>query len=486
VSKLRDKLSRLSHPLSARAPEGALRHASSQAAHSPRAEAESAVLEERAPEPEGVLADASAATPSLPWDGKAERLAALRTQMVSLERKLVRESALVVEREVERTLEVPAERAACGGLPGVVEETEHGPLRRVITQHEEDHHHGSIPVSLALEACARDLAVLALDPTLESIDFSRALYIDTETTGLLGGSGTLPFLIGLAWFEGRCLRVEQMLLERPGLEVPMLQRLAQVLAQASCIVSYNGKSFDWPLLRTRFIMNRVAAPKVPAHLDLLHCARRVYKRRLGAVRLINLDESILGFERVDDMPGELIPQTYLGFLRGQVAGGALLPVVDHNRHDLVALAAILGELVRRFRGEDAQDARDQFGFASVAARAEDHSRALAFAEAAAEADIRGELAPEALYLAGELKLRAGEFHAALQAFLQSLEAAGFHEQHASRAHLALAKLCEHKLRDFQRALHHAQHTGPCEGEDGRARRVARLQRKVEPPGLPLG
>jgi hypothetical protein len=205
----------------------------------------------------------------------------------------------------------------------------------------------------------------------------------------------------------------------------------------------------------------------------------VYKRRLGTVRLVNLEEAILGFERVDDMPGELIPQTYLGFLRGQVPGGALEPVIDHNRHDLVALAAILGELVRRFRGEQVrQDARDQLGFANVAARAADHERALSFAHAAAEADVRGELAPDALYLAGELKLRGHDFEAASRAFQASLQAAGGNLEQAARAHLALAKLYEHKLKDFERAHAHARETAPLEGEDACARRVTRLARKL--------
>jgi uncharacterized protein YprB with RNaseH-like and TPR domain len=358
-------------------------------------------------------------------------------------------------------------------------------LRRLVTEYAEDHCHGAIPVALALEACARDLSVLALDPSLASVDFTRALYIDTETTGLLGGAGTLPFLIGLAWFEGQRLVVEQLLLERPGQEVPMLQRLGEALSRASCIVSYNGKSFDWPLLRTRFIMNRVAAPQVPAHLDLLHCARRVYKRRLGVVRLVHLEEAILGHERVDDLAGELIPQTYLGYLRGHLPGASLGPILDHNRSDLVALAAILGELVRRFRAEDArQDARDQLGFATVAARAEHHERALAFAQSAASADIRGELASEALYLSGELKLRAGDVEGARSAFLEAIEAAIGRPQDAARAHLALAKLYEHRLKDPEHALTHAAHTADAEGDEACAHRVARLTRKL-PAALSL-
>lgn len=375
-----------------------------------------------------------------------------------------------------------------GPLPGECEDTPHGPVRYLRVLHDEDHCHGVVPVSLALEARGADLAVLALDPKLESIDFTRALFIDTETTGLMGGAGTLPFLIGLAWFEGRRLVVEQLLLERPGLEAPMLQRLGHALARASCIVSYNGKSFDWPLLRTRFILNRVAAPEVPAHLDLLHCARRVYKRRLGAVRLINLEQTILGFERIDDMPGELIPQTYLGYLRGQLSGAALGPILEHNRSDLVALAAILGELVRRFRGEHpAQDARDQLGFASVAARASDHARALTFARGAIDADVRGELACEALYLTGELKARAGDYEGALEAFNEALEFAQGHTLAGARTHLALAKLWEHKLKDCARALEHARHTAAAEGADCSARRVVRLERKLAVKGpLSLG
>ncbi|MFT3921383.1 MAG: ribonuclease H-like domain-containing protein [Myxococcales bacterium] len=333
----------------------------------------------------------------------------------------------------------------------------------------------------ALSACARSLSVLALDPALAEVDFTRALYIDTETTGLLGGTGTLPFLIGCARFELGSLVVEQLLLERPGHEGPMLRRLAELLAQASCIVSFNGKSFDWPLLRTRFIMNRVPAPKVPAHLDLLHCARRVYKRRLGSVRLIELEAAVLGFERIEDLPGELIPETYLGFLRGRTPGAALWPVVEHNRSDLVALPAMLGELVRRFAEPSApelrQDARDQLGFAQVAARADDPQRALAFAQAAAESDVRGELAPEAMYLAGMLKLKVGDLAGAVCAFRDSLEASHGRAEASARAHLALAKMFEHRLKDPERAFFHAPHTGLAEGNEASARRVQRLQKK---------
>jgi len=368
-------------------------------------------------------------------------------------------------------------------LPGEIEDTEYGPLRCVTTPYAEDHQHGSVPVALALSVAARDLSILALDPALEGVDFSRALYIDTETTGLAGGSGTIPFLVGMAWFEGRNLTVEQLLLEKPGHEGPILRRLAERLSRASCIVSYNGKSFDWPLLRTRFILNRVPAPAVPAHLDLLHCARRVYKRRLGAVRLVHLEEQVLGFTRVDDIAGEMIPQTYLGFLRGQVPASALEPIVEHNRSDLVALAAIMGELVRRFSTEHHQDARDSLGYAQVAARAEDHVRAVGLAEQAAEDDVRGELAPQALFLAGQLYARKGDFEAAIQRYEASIEAAAGDLSQAAPARLALAKLFERSKRDLAAALAHAWHTAPAEGDAARDKRVARLSLRIERTGM---
>ncbi len=362
-------------------------------------------------------------------------------------------------------------------LPCSAEETPLGRLHRRVLIHEEDHRHGAVEVAPAARALGSEVAVLALDPALAPLDFARALYIDTETTGLAGGAGTLPFLIGMAWFDGERLVVEQLLLERPGREAPMLTRLAERLRAASTIVSYNGKSFDWPLLRTRFVLNRIAAPRLPGHLDLLHCARRVYKARLGSLRLVHLEQELLGFERLDDLAGELIPQTYLAFLRGLAPASTLTPILDHNRSDLVALPALLGEILRRFRGEHArQDARDQLGFARVAARAAEPVRALALAHAAIASDVRGELAARALFFAGELELRRGDCAAAIAAYERALTLSDGAER--ARVHLALAKLYEHRTKEPERALAHAKHTAPCEGATASQRRVARLLRRL--------
>ena len=113
----------------------------------------------------------------------------------------------------------------------------------------------------------------------------------------------------------------------------MLRRLGERIAAASCLVSYNGKTFDWPLLRTRFIMNRIPAPELPPHLDLLHCTRRVLKPSMGSVRLTEVERELLGFYREDDVDGALIPGLYLSYLRGGDPE-PLSGVLEHNRHDL--------------------------------------------------------------------------------------------------------------------------------------------------------
>jgi uncharacterized protein YprB with RNaseH-like and TPR domain len=381
--------------------------------------------------------------------------------------------------------EAPAEVAAFASLPGERTLTVAGPLRRVIARFDADHRHGTVRPAKALVASADDMALLALDPTLATCDLSRALYLDTETTGLLGGTGTLPFLVGMAWFESDVLHVEQLFLERPGEEAPILLRLAERLSEASVIVSFNGKSFDWPLLRTRFILQRIAAPKLPPHLDLLHCARRVYKRRLGSVRLSALEQAVLGFERIGDIDGALIPDLYLGFLRGRVRASALVPILDHNRSDLVALPALLGEMAERFAEEGRNDdARDALGFAHVSARAHRlgfasaHDQALSFAAHSAACDLRGELAPEAHFLTGELHRKRGNIDGAVAAYRAAIAAAITADDVKARAHLALAKLYEHKLNDLNLALLHAEQAACGDDDADSEKRRARLEKKL--------
>jgi uncharacterized protein YprB with RNaseH-like and TPR domain len=362
-----------------------------------------------------------------------------------------------------------------GPLPAEPRMTPHGLIHVAERLLPPEHHHGSAPLAGACDVESALVASLALDPRLAGVDFQRVLYLDTETTGLAGGTGTVPFLVGLAWFEGRSLRVHQLFLRRLGEEAPMLRVLAERMAESSCLVTFNGKSFDWPLLRTRFVLNRVPVPPELPHLDLLHCARRVFKHRGSGTRLVHLEEHVLGHRRIGDVDGALIPDLYFRFLRGG-SSAALTPVLEHNVNDLLLLAALLGDLVRRFRTSRAEeeDPRDLLGFAGVAMRAGDYVRAQAFARAAAKGSST--VSVEALTLASRLSRREGDSESAVALLQQALESA--RGLQAPPLHLALTKLYEHAIKDPTQALHHARLTTAAESSEDQRHRIARLERKL--------
>lgn len=408
------------------------------------------------------------------WQARADRL---RRQLGTLEPRARNQLASGPE-----SLAPSRTKQRAPSLSATPVETPHGSLLLKQVLLEADHHHGRAAVRGALEARAPMIADLALDPALAGVDLSGVLFFDTETTGLAGGTGTLPFVVGMGWFEEERLRLCQLVLERPGREGPILAFLAERLAKASCLVTYNGKSFDWPLVRARFVMNRQPVPQALPHLDLLHCARRIFRHRPGGARLIQFESEVLGFRRVGDVPGSEIPELYFRYLRSG-DGSLLEPVLTHNAHDLVLLAALLGELSRQYDTQRAEDPRDGLGFATVAARAGDAERALAFAQASALQSTEGPLQAEALALAAEIWRRQGKHPAAADALVRALRAAGADRRPA--LHLMLAKLYEHQLAQPERALEHARHTRATEGAEAHAHRLARIQKKLEASGVEL-
>lgn len=328
------------------------------------------------------------------------------------------------------------------------------------------HRTGRIPLASATEVSPELLSLLALDPALASRDPRKALFLDTETTGLAGGAGTVAFLVGLAWWEGRSLVLEQILVRALGEEGPMLARVHERIEAASMLVTFNGKSFDLPLLRTRFVMARMTPPPEPPHLDLLHVARRVHGKRVGqSCRLVAIERDVLGFERIDDVPSGDVSACYLHFLRTG-DGRALLAVIDHNAWDVVAMAALLG-----LYGEPGQTplpGEDLAGMARTLRRAGALDRALEFAEAAVE---RG-AAPASLRARAEICKARGDRARALADF-EALAATV--DDPAVR--LELAKLYEHWVKSPQRALDCVR-LGTGETPELSQRRSVRLTRKA--------
>lgn len=421
---------------------------------------------------------------SLPFSAPtadAERMARITELRARLHAMMARPPRSLAPREPVASRVVFEE-----ALPFERRETPEGLLFVRAKTYECSQRHGSVPLHSAIEARGDALATLALDASLACFEPARALYLDTETTGLSGGTGILPFLVGLGRFEGRRLRVEQILLPEPCYERAMLARIGEQIESASALVTFNGKAFDLPLLRARFVMARLPPPREPPHLDLLHLARRVYGPRVEGCRLTTLEREVLGFARMDDVPSGQIPARYAHYLRsGDTA--PLVGVAEHNLWDVIAMAALLGELAARASGGDAAgrfEPEDMAAMARTALRAGAPLLAGALAEDAAREGARKgrhEVAARANTLAARVQSRRGDHHATHRCLLEALALA----PEDPEVHLALAKLYEHKLRDPERALQHAERAHGAENAGKIARRIARLAERVRRQTLRL-
>jgi len=181
------------------------------------------------------------------------------------------------------------------------------------------------------------------------------ICLDTETTGLGTAAGTVPFLVGVGSWEGDRFRVRQLLMPDHPSERALLDMLTAALPPDATLVTYNGRTFDWPLLVTRYRMHGQAAPRYAAHLDLLTVARQVWKHRLADARLSSVEEGVAGVVRSDDLPGADIPERYFSWLRSG-RPDRLVDVVRHNRQDIVSLALLL-----RVLSEELLPARTRWG-----------------------------------------------------------------------------------------------------------------------------
>jgi uncharacterized protein YprB with RNaseH-like and TPR domain len=232
------------------------------------------------------------------------------------------------------------------------------------------------------------------------------LFLDTETTGLAGGTGTYAFLIGLAWWDAGGLQVEQLFMRDFCEEHSVLCELATRLADRPVLVTFNGKTFDWPLLENRFRMTRsIPVPNIAAHLDLLHPARALWKFRLGTVRLSDLERQVLnptllGWHREDDVNSRFIPQFYFDYLRGGPPE-PLTGVARHNQMDLRGLAALFGKINSLLSDQTLPDegtpGLDLFGLSKFLHRRGDKKRAQVACAQAVEVGLPIEFHARAQY-----------------------------------------------------------------------------------------
>ena len=240
-------------------------------------------------------------------------------------------------------------------MSGEVVRTAHGEHFETGRLWERHRRHGSVYIS-DLAELPEDLLHPLSAGAVASAHPTRWAFLDTETTGLAGGTGTCAFLVGVGAIEPAGFRLRQFFMRDYGDEASLLWRLAEHLAQFDVLVTYTGKAFDQPLLETRFRMCRDrGAPPHPfgrmEHLDLLFGARRLWKLRLESCRLVELERRILGVEREGDLPGEMIPYCYFDFLRTQEAF-KVVPIFHHNAIDILSLACLTAIVPFAFRSPE--------------------------------------------------------------------------------------------------------------------------------------
>ncbi|MCB1326315.1 MAG: ribonuclease H-like domain-containing protein [Spirochaetales bacterium] len=313
---------------------------------------------------------------------------------------------------------------------------------------------------------------LGLAQNPEALHPEDVLILDTETTGLQRGPGTIPFLTGLAWFTPRGAVFEQVLLHEMRGEAAYVDYLEAQFQRFRYLVTYNGKSFDMPLLRNRFVMHgrRQMLPLV--HFDLLHVFRRLLARR-GARRQQDLELEFLGLKRENDLPGAEIPQIYFDFIRYGADRG-MDRVLKHNLEDLKGLTLLLLEAIRIYQGRDTSRRALRSGIARILLRnrrVEEAEELLS--EVVSLEEAPGELRYRDLILLGRLLRGRGDYEAALGAFERAVA-----EYACPFARMSATRLREHRLRDFAGALRETE-TMLCESRSATARAVPYLYTEQE-------
>lgn len=353
--------------------------------------------------------------------------------------------------------------------------------------------HGEIPLSRFRALEPDSVAVLSGEPELAGFRLGEAAFLDTETTGLAGGTGTAAFLVGVGWLEGDRFRVRQYFMRDYHEEAALLRALAGELARFPALVTFNGKLFDVPLLESRYRLNREPFPLARAvHLDLLQPARRLWKARLESCRLQSLERELLGFVRRADVPGEEIPRLYFDYLRSRDAR-ALARVFEHNRLDIVSLAALAIHACQWLEQGRAEDPRDIVSLARVFERAELYERSEAEYRRALATDVEAARLPALLWLAARAK-RSGDGAAAVRLWTQAaqqgdglaLRELAMHQEHRLQDYAAALELVERALERFAEPAAERPRRFAMDFERRRARLRAKLARTRTSPTRPAG
>lgn len=297
------------------------------------------------------------------------------------------------------------------------------------------------------------------------------LFLDTETTGLSHGAGTVAFLVGVGFFEQDAFVIRQYLMRDYDEEPFVLRYVAEHLRSARLVCTFNGASFDLPLLEVRYTMQRMReAYCAPPHVDLLHPARRIWKLRLKRCNLTSLEEAVLGNCREDDLPGALVPERYFQFLKTRDFS-LLEDILRHNAQDIFSLAHILHRLLSVHDAPTFQEApEDLFSLGRVYEKRGRRERARMCYRAADQ----GKLSALSRARMAETYRRDGKYDDAAAVYRRMADS----HQGGAAPLIALAKIYEHKKRDIPGAIEYTRRAIILAAEQDNAD-MAALQKRYE-------
>jgi uncharacterized protein YprB with RNaseH-like and TPR domain len=338
--------------------------------------------------------------------------------------------------------------------------------------------HGSMDIGALAELACDSLAAISANE-VPGVPPNEWAFLDTETTGLAGGTGTYAFLVGVGRITPEGFRVRQFFMRDYGEEGSLLASLSAHLQSFRVLITYNGRVYDQPLLETRYRMSRQRTPfSLLAHLDLLFGARRLWKLRYQSCRLVDLEQQVLGVEREGDLPGELIPYVYFEYLRTREAF-RLVPLFHHNATDILTLACLAGIVPAAFEdpaGSRTRNGAELVGLGRWLLQAGEKEQALALFLRAIENGLADDLLFRTMWDAAQLERQLGRLDAAFSIW-RDLAAAK--NPYQTRAFEELAKRYEHSDRNYELALEMTRSALDYEDREDLRHREKRLARKIK-------